>query len=68
MVVLGTALWIVRRRAQLRPRHIAQASGLFVFGLVVLVGAQVGNNAIFDQLFPRRTVEQVPTDVQAIRE
>ena len=68
VVVVGTVVWVSVRRKQIGLRTLGRAIGLFFLGLVVLVAGQVGNNALFDPLFPDHRGDHVPADVRAVRE
>jgi hypothetical protein len=68
VVALGTGLWITTRRPTVTLRGGVRGALLFVFGIVVLVLGQVGNNAVFDRAFPRMEVTDVPAEVLASRE
>lgn len=68
VVVVGAGAWLSVRRKHVGLRTLGRASGLFAIGLVVLIAGQVGNNALFDPLFPDHRVDHVPADVRAVRE
>jgi len=54
LVVLAATTWFWRARPHLTPRLAARFLAGSVLGAVVVVLLQVGNNALFDPLFPQR--------------
>ena len=68
VVAVGAIAWVSARRKQIGLRTLGRATGLFLLGLVVLVAAQIGNNALFDPMFPDHRLDHVPADVRAVRE
>jgi hypothetical protein len=54
LFVLAATVWFWRTRPPLSLRLAGRLVAGFILGLVVVVLLQVGNNALFDPLFPQR--------------
>lgn len=58
LLVIGLAAWVWRRHPA--PSSLWRVVALSAVGVTVLVLLQVGNNAVFDPLFPRTETANVP--------
>ena len=59
----GLVIWGIRRRP--RQSSLLGLVTLAMFGIILLIGLQAGNNAVFDRLFPVVKVVNVPAGLDA---
>ena len=63
LLIAGFVVWGVRRRP--RMSSLLGLVTLAIFGIILLIGLQAGNNAVFDRLFPVVKVVNVPAGFDA---
>jgi hypothetical protein len=63
LLISGLVVWSIR----LRPRLSAliRLVSLAIFGMILLIGLQAGNNAVFDHMFPVVKVVNAPAGLDA---
>ena len=63
LLIAGLGVWGIRRRPRLSS--FLRLDILAAVGIVLLIGLQAGNNAVFDRLFPVVNVVNVPAGLDA---
>jgi len=63
LLIAGFVVWGIRRRPRLSS--FIRLVTLAIFGMILLIGLQAGNNAVFDRLFPVVKVVNVPAGLDA---
>ena len=63
LLIAGLAVWAIR----LRPRlsSVLRVVTTAIIGIVLVVGLQAGNNAVFDRLFPIVKIDNLPAGLDA---
>jgi hypothetical protein len=63
LLIAGLVVWVIR----LHPRLSAllRLATVAIIGIILLIGLQAGNNAVFDHLFPVVKVVNVPPGLDA---
>jgi hypothetical protein len=63
LLIAGLIVWGIRLRPTLSP--LLRLVTLAIVGIILLVALQVGNNAVFDRMFPSVRVINVPAGLDA---
>ena len=63
LLIAGFVVWGIRRRPRLSP--LFRLVTLAIFGIILLIGLQAGNNAVFDRMFPVVKVVNQPARLDA---
>ena len=58
LLIAGFAVWGIRRRPRLSA--LLKLVAMAIVGVILLIGLQSGNNAVFDRIFPAVKVANVP--------
>jgi hypothetical protein len=63
LLFAGLGVWGIR----LHPRlsSVLRIVSMAIIGIILLVGLQAGNNSVFDRVFPRGTVVNIPLGLDA---
>ena len=63
LLIAGLVIWRIRRRPRLST--LLRLVILAMVGIILLIGLQAGNTAVFDRLFPVVKVVNVPAGLDA---
>jgi hypothetical protein len=65
LLIVGSAVWAVRKRATLKASSLVKIIALIVVGITLLVALQVVNNMLFDRFFPKTQTVGFPPGLQS---